>query len=103
MLGRQYIDLLKKAIQDLHGCESKHLGSVLVHEVFRRKTVWQGNVEVFALTGHPKAKRAYAWSHPTGPDNKDERIIAVLEIPPVTSAATAVQAAIVGESKAKPE
>jgi hypothetical protein len=43
---------------------------------------------------HPKAKRAYGWSHPTGKDYKDERLT-VLEIPPVVSPQTAVQAEIV--------
>jgi hypothetical protein len=62
-------------------------------------TVWEGDVEVFELIGHPKAKRGYAWSHPTGERDKDERVIAVLEIPPVISARTAVQAAIVSRSK----
>jgi hypothetical protein len=38
---------------------------VPVREVFRGKTIWQGNVEVFDLDGHPKAKRA-GWSHPEG-------------------------------------
>jgi hypothetical protein len=58
-----------------------------------------GNVEVFELAGHPKAKRAYAWPHPEGEHDKDEKIYAVLEIPPVTSARTGVQAAIVGNSE----
>jgi hypothetical protein len=70
-----------------------------VHEVFRGKTVWEGDVEVFELIGHPKAKRGYAWSHPTGERNRDEQIIAVLKIPPVISARTAVQAAIVSGRK----
>jgi hypothetical protein len=100
--SKPYIELLRKAFQDLHGCQSKHLGSVPVHEVFRGKTVWEGDVEVFALIGHPKAKRGYAWSHPTGEQNKDEQIIAVLEIPPVISPRTAVQAAIISRSK-KPD
>jgi hypothetical protein len=97
--SKLYIELLQKAFQDLHGCHSKHLGSVPVHEVFRGKTVWEGDVEVFELTGHPKAKHGYAWSHPTGERNKAEQVIAVLEIPPVTSARTAVQAAILSAKK----
>ena len=30
--------------------------------MFGDKTVWEGVVESFAITGHPKAKRCYAWS-----------------------------------------
>ena len=70
-----------------------------VHEVFRGKIVWQGNVEVFDLNGHPKAKRCYAWSHLDGPKDERTRFVAVLEIPPVESAKTAVQASIMADAK----
>ena len=46
-----------------------------VHEVFRGETVWQGDVEVFDLTGHPKAKRAYAWSHLDGKNDERTRFV----------------------------
>ena len=55
------------------------------------------NVEVFDLTGHKKAKRAYAWSHVAGRDDSDERFVAVLEIPPVDSPQAAVKVAIAHE------
>lgn len=94
-----YIDRLQVAVQQLHNCGARWLHSTPVHETFRGQTAWKGQVEVFELTGHPKAKRAYAWSHPTGPDDTDERFVAVLEIPPVKDAKTAVQAAIVADVK----
>lgn len=72
-----------------------------VHEVSRGQSVWQGDVEVFDLTGHPKAKRAYAWSHLQGKNDQDERFLAVLEIPPVESAETAVRVQIVKDFKSK--
>jgi hypothetical protein len=75
-------------IRQLHGCDSKHIESAPVHEVFKDKTVWQGNVEVFELTGHSKAKRCYGWSY-----GQPEEFITVLEIPPVTSPETAVKVA----------
>jgi len=40
---------LRKAIRDLHGCDSTWLRSEPVHETFRGETVWDGVVEVFAL------------------------------------------------------
>jgi len=58
-----------------------------------------GDVEVFDLTGHPKAKRAYAWSHVHGKNDEGERFVAVLEIPPVESALTAVRVQIVKDAK----
>ena len=79
---------------------AKHVGSMPFHEVFEGKTVWQGDVEVFDLTGHPKAKRAYAWSHLDGAKDERTRFVAVLEIPPVDSAQRAVQVQIVKDVKA---
>lgn len=66
-----------------------------MHEKFKGETVWQGDVEVFDLTGHPKANRAYGWSHKEGKDDSGERFVTVLEIPPVESAETAGRVQIV--------
>ena len=87
-------------INQLHGCSATWAESAPVHEVFKGQTIWRGVVEVFDLSGHPKAKRAYGWSHRDGPDDKDERFVTVLELPPVDSAKTAVQVAAVKEIKA---
>jgi hypothetical protein len=99
--NNDYIERLKQVIFHLHKADSAHVESVPVHEVFQGQTVWNSTVEVFAITGHPKATRCYAWSHRSGPDYKDERFIAVLEIPPVVSPETAVKVAIAAEIKKK--
>ncbi len=99
--SRTYLAKLQIAVSHLHKCGCRHVASVPVHETFRGQTVWQGQVEVLDLVGHPKAKRCYAWSHCTGPNDRDENFVAVLELPPVTSAQTAVRAAIVSQFKAK--
>lgn len=70
-----------------------------MQEAFRGETLWKGDVEAFAITGHPKAERCYAWSHADGKTDSDERFVAVLEIPPVESPETAVRASIVADSK----
>lgn len=88
-------------IRDLHGCGSNHVASVPVREVFNGKTLWDGTVEVFDLKAHPKAKRCYAWSHLDKPDDSQQRFVAVLEIPPVTSPETAVIVAIAAEIREK--
>jgi hypothetical protein len=93
-----YLDELKEAIRNLHGCEANHLTTASVLETFQGETVWKGDVEIFALIDHPKAKRCFAWAHET---NKGKRYVAVLELPPVNSAQTAVRAAIVEEAKRK--
>ncbi len=94
---KHYIEQLQDAIRNLHGCESQYLETVPVHEEFQDKTVWQGDVEVFQIRGHPKAKRAYAWAHASGKNDQGKRYVAVLELPPVTSPETAVKAAIMSE------
>jgi hypothetical protein len=96
---RDYIARVQVTVSQLHNCGAVWRETVPVHEVFRGQTVWQGQVEVFDLNGHPKAKRAYAWSHRDGPDDQGERFVTVLEIPPVVSALTAVRVSIVADGK----
>ncbi len=96
MKEAEYIAILVQAFQDLHNCKATHIASEPVQERFQGKTVWDGEVEVFTLQGHPKAQKGYAWA--SDPKNKST-IASVLEIPPVDSAQTAVRAAIVFEKK----
>lgn len=91
------IEALARKVGELHDCESRHLETVPVIETFQGQTVWQGEVEVFGLRGHPKASRCYAWEHATGEDDAGKRIVTVLGLPPIVSAQTAVRAAIVDE------
>jgi hypothetical protein len=86
---------LRDAIRRLHGCDSFHVGSVAVHEQSGDATVWEGEVEVFALSGHPTAMRAYAWSHET--DAGGRRYVAVLGVDPIKTALDAVRAHIIAE------
>ena len=95
----EYLTRLKLAVEHLHGTGATWRETVPVHEVFRGQTAWQGEVEVFDLHNHPKAKRAYAWSHREGKSDEGERFVAVLEVPPVESAQTAVQASILAEAQ----
>jgi hypothetical protein len=90
------ITTLKDAIRATHGCQSLHVKSVPVVEQFEGKVAWQGTVEVFDLIGHPKAKRAYAWTYRDGDQNKT---ISVLGIPPVDSPQSAVKVAIAAKGR----
>ena len=63
------LEQLEKAILDLHGCRSRHEGSVAVNETFRGAPVWEGVVEIFLLEDHPTAEFAYAWSYTDDPGN----------------------------------
>jgi hypothetical protein len=91
------IPALQDAIRHLHGLEATWLESVPVHEQHEGQTVWQGEVQVFAVE-HPKATRVYAWSHESGPGGQ-RRFHAVLGQAPVSDAVAAVRVAVVSEVK----
>ena len=95
-----YLDKLKCTIERSERCKAVHVQTVPVIEVFRGQTAWEGDVEVFELTGHVKAEKCYAWGYPKRTGYGLE-IVTVLEIPPVDSPQTAVKAAIVAEAKSK--
>ena len=78
----------------MHNCGAVWLKTVHVHETFQGKTIWVGDVEIFNLMQHPKAKRCYAWAHLQRNKEEEARYVAVLEIPPVNSALKAVQASL---------
>ena len=57
-------------------------------------------MHVFDITGHSKAKRAYAWSSPIEGSER-RKFYAVLELLPVASAQDAVRAAIVADHRSR--
>jgi hypothetical protein len=92
--SEHYIGRLQLVIHQLHNCAATWLESVPVTETFEGKIVWQGNVEVFALRDHPKAKRCYGWSY-----GEPEEFITILELPPVKSAQDAVKVGVAYQVK----
>lgn len=99
-MSADYLTELKRAVEVSHGCTATYAGTVPVREVFRGSVVWEGEVEVFDISGHPKAGRCFAWGVPED-SGKPGQIEAttVLEIPPVTSPISAVRAAIVAKAQ----
>jgi hypothetical protein len=87
-----YIESLRKAFKELHNCDARHVETIPVIERFQDKIVWEGEVEVFDLIGHPRASTGYAWA-------KGNETVCMLELPPVVSPETAVQAAVAGKLK----
>lgn len=88
------IPALVDAIRHLHDCDARHIETVPVRELHPDgRVVWEGDVEVFDLAGHPTATRAYAWSHVTTGTRR--QFYAVLHAGPVDSPRKAVQAVIV--------
>ena len=89
-----YISRLQLTIQHLHNCAATHRQTVPVREVFHGKTLWQGDVEVFDLIGHAKAKCCYGWTY-----GEPEEFITILELPPVDSAQAAVKVGVAYQIK----
>ena len=96
-MNEKYIQELRDAIRQTHGCASRYAQAVPIKEEFNGETVWDGNVEVFDLAGHPTARQCYAWGF------KDDwgrwQYVAVLKLSPVDSPRKAVQAYIVSRQK----
>lgn len=91
------VQALAEAIRNLHGCKAMWIESVHVKEIFQGDTAWEGEVQVFSLSGHPTATRCYAWSHVTDEKTGKRKFYAVLHQGPVDSPVNAVRAAIVAE------
>jgi hypothetical protein len=93
-----YIAELQSVFLKLHGCDATYVETVPVVEQFQGETIFQGDVEVFDITGHPKATRGYGWGY-VATDSGGRRYFTVLELPPVDSPQSAVKAAIMNEIK----
>jgi hypothetical protein len=87
--NKDYIERLKQVIFHLHKASPIWVESVPVEEIFGGKTIWKGEVEVFDLSCHPKAKRCYGWTY-----GDPEEFITILELPPVTDAKSAVKVGV---------
>ena len=88
-MNEKYIQALRDAIRHTHGCESRYIETVPVKEDFKGQTAWKGDVEVFDLAGHPKARQCYAWGYRD--DSGRWQYVAVLKLPPVDSPQKAIQ------------
>jgi hypothetical protein len=92
--NKEYIERLQQVIFHLHKADSEWVESVAVREQFGGVTLWDGDVEVFELTGHPKAKRCYGWTY-----GDPEEFITILELPPATDAQSAVKVGVAYQIK----
>jgi hypothetical protein len=85
---------LQEAVEGVYGGTAAYRGSEHVQEAFEGEIVWEGDVYMFALSGHPIASTCYAWSSPVKGSGR-RRFFAVLHEGPVKSARDAVRASIV--------
>lgn len=85
------------AIRHNFNCEAEWLRTERVREEWQGQSVFDGDVEIYAIKGHPQTDIAYAWSYRTKEGR--ERVMTVLQVTPVTSATDAVRAAIAAEHR----
>lgn len=85
---------LKIAVERSHNCFATYHESVSVYELINDE-LWDGEVEVFRITNHPRATWCYAWSYKEG---NEEKIATVLQVPPVISPGAAVRISLAEDS-----
>jgi hypothetical protein len=89
---KRRIARLQAIIQSSYSCKATYRRTVPVQEPLANGVEWKGEVDIFWLTGHPGAKRCFAWLQEQ--DSADSNAITILEAPPVIGPATAVRAAL---------
>lgn len=82
---------LCETIQAAHGAKARLVRRIRVLEDFDGEPLWDAEVLLFALFGHPATRWCYAWE-------VDGEVTTVLQVPPVRTASDAVCAAIVSEA-----
>lgn len=93
---KDYLSNLKKAIKAAQGFDSEHEGTYHVKSMFRDTLVWEGDVELFNLIGHPTVSQCYAWGTANG-DQFDA--VTILAVPQIDSPLKAVMIWVAGEAK----
>ena len=93
-----YIVALQRIVSEIHGCESVHFVTVRVREVIVDRVVWEGDVEVFEVIGHPRAQRCFAWVPHQASNGEALRFFAVLETSVVRTPLDAIKFARVAHS-----
>ncbi len=88
----QTIQTFQDAIRATHSCRSDLRERQAVHERDGGRTVWEGDVLIFDLIGHPTALTCYAWS-------VDQQVTAVLREEPIDSPQQAVRAALIQQRR----
>jgi hypothetical protein len=93
MPNPEIMEMQKRAILKAHGATACHVETVRIRKVIGKVVWWDGDVEIYEITGHPEAKRCYALNTPVA---GYPMTTTVLQIPPVDSPQAAVKSVIVG-------
>jgi hypothetical protein len=89
------IEALLQRIEQAHACRAIHLQTVLVERTADGEILWSGEVEIFQVEGHPKARTAYGWGM-RGTDGTTDWVT-ILGLTPTVDANKAVQAYLMSE------
>jgi hypothetical protein len=89
---------LEEAVRALHGCEAPYTRTVHVNEALEGVTLWHGLMMVFELVGHPEPECCYASMSRNG---EHVETFAVLQLPLVTTPASALQFAFASKAEQK--
>ena len=96
-MNEKYIQALRDAIRHSHGCASRYVETVPVKEEFGGQIVWDGDVAIFDLAGHPEGHQCYAWGFRD--DSGKWQYVTVLKVHPADTPRKAVQAYITTQHK----
>lgn len=88
---------LKATVEQRWACGASLIQTVPVRAVLDSERTWDVIVHIFALDGHAKATRAYAWTGLLQEDGDQRRVYSALDIGPIKGPADAVGAAIADE------
>lgn len=89
----------ERAARELFACRAIHSETVHVREEYGGRVLWEGDVSVVDLEGHPSAPRAYLLR--VVRENGDACVYPLLHAGLVTSPECAVRAAVVHEAAAR--
>lgn len=84
------VKFFESYISDRYRCKAVWIATVPIDKSFRPGMTRESIVHVFELSGHERANRCYVWTYNDGGWHYDT----VLGVPPVTSAETAIQKAL---------
>jgi len=87
------IEALKQSIAQNHACIAVYSQSVMVEETHRGEILWAGQIEIFEVQGHTKAKTAYGWWQ----ENTEDGLVTILALTPIMDARKAVQAYLMSQ------
>jgi len=93
----EYFAAIRQAIRRDHKCVALHARTVTIKDILAGAP-WEGNVEIYDLVGHARARRCYAWGVLEERESETWDITTVLELPPVSSPADAVTMALAEEN-----